>query len=523
MGEVYEVTHLQLRKKFALKILRLDVGEDPTFAARFKREMTTVSRLDHPNIVMATDGGAIDGHIWFSMTFVSGTDAQKALSKSPAGLEPARAVNIVENVASALDYAHRRDVLHRDVKPANILLATDSEFDEERVYLGDFGISKVVDESRPLTEDGQLLLTVDFASPEQIEGRALDARSDIYSLGGTFYTLLTGRVPFPAESFLAKANMHLQHQPPRPSSRVPGLPIGFDRVIARAMAKNPDDRYRTCRELATDARKALTENPSTDGPPAAPGPAGPRDTAESDTSRDVGTVPDTPTRLRPAGTSGSTPRPRSGRVRSFITIGSLVAIVAAVAVFVTIVRTGSTDTASNTPPTTSLTSSAAPADSGAASVASARLTQSAATAAGQPVRGAVTRPLSELLDPAVERRSGQVGGQTVANAAGYALTPKTCPTGSVTATAALAGGYQRITGNVGLSDDAPASTRATVAVVADGRELSRKVLSPTQGATWDLAVPGTSQLVIAIETLGQGSCESDGYFVFITDAVAVAA
>ena len=117
---------------------------------------------------------------------------------------------------------------------------------------------------------------------------------------------------------------------------------------------------------------------------------------------------------------------------------------------------------------------------------------------------AITRPLSELLDPAVERRSGQVGGEAVANAAGYSLTPKTCPTGSVTATAALAGGYRRITGNLGLSDDAPASTRASVVVVADGRELSRSVLSPTKGTTWDLAVPGAAQLVITIETLGQG-------------------
>jgi serine/threonine protein kinase len=221
-------------------------------------------------------------------------------------------------VASALDYAHRRNVLHRDIKPANILLATDPEFDEERVYLGDFGISKVVDESRPLTEDGQLLLTIDFASPEQIEGRALDARSDIYSLGATFYALLTGSTPFPAESFLAKANMHLQHQPPRPSSLVPGLPIGFDRVIARAMAKNPDDRYRTCRELAADARTALAQ-PS----PTAPQPTDPEATtaAETDKLPGAGTIPGTPTRLRPTGKSDSTARPTAGRFRSFILTG----------------------------------------------------------------------------------------------------------------------------------------------------------------------------------------------------------
>ena len=271
MGEVYEVTHVQLRKKFALKILHRALNQDPTFAARFEREMITVSSLNHPNIVMTADGGSTDGYTWFSMTFVSGTDGQKAASAPPGGMPAARAVNIVEKVASALDYAHRRGVLHRDVKPANILLAADPDIDEEGVYLSDFGIAKVIGEST-LTADGQRLLSIDFASPEQIDGTPLDPGSDIYALGATFYTLLTGRVPFPGDSWPVKVNRRFHGPVPQPSLAVPDLPPGLDAVVAKALASDPAHRYASCRELAADARRALTA-PSPTEPPRSTEPA----------------------------------------------------------------------------------------------------------------------------------------------------------------------------------------------------------------------------------------------------------
>src|SRR6478609_611569 len=263
MGEVYEVTHVQLRKKFALKILHPALNQDPTFAARFQREMITVSSLNHPNIVMTADGGSTDGYTWFSMTFVSGTDGQKAASTPPGGMPAARAVAIVEKVAAAVDYAHRRGVLHRDIKPANILLAADPDIGEEQVYLSDFGIAKVIGEST-LTVDGQRLLSIDFASPEQIDGRTLDPSSDIYALGATFYALLTGRVPFPGDSWPVKVNLRFQDPLPQPSRVVPGLPPGLDAVVAKALASDPEHRYTSCRELAEDARRALTAGSPTE-------------------------------------------------------------------------------------------------------------------------------------------------------------------------------------------------------------------------------------------------------------------
>jgi len=508
MGDVYEVRHQQLQKKFALKILRAEFTAVHSFAARFQREMETVSRLDHPNIVMATDGGSVDGQVWFTMTYVEGTDAQRALLKAPTGMPPERAVKIIEKVAAAVDYAHRQGILHRDIKPANILLAAEPEPDDERVYLTDFGIAKAIDEAKPLTATGQIPLTIDYASPEQIEGRTLDTRSDIYALGGTLFTLLTGCVPFPAESLLARANLHLSAAPPSPSSLVPELPAAFDDVIHRAMAKVPDDRYQTSRELAVAARRSLTRPEPADHPRTAP------------TSFDI------PDRYRPQAIPPPTvpmldqPQP-SGKSRLLPAGAAALAIAGITAVVLWSANSnGGSKVTADTSASISASSNQVPETSGPGAGTAARLGAATASIAGSTQNAVAARPLADLLNPAPQHRSAVIGGQTVASAPAYPIDARNCPTSTQRVSADLAGGYQRITGNLALGDDAPVSTRTNVVITVDDQIVLQRVLSPTQGASFDLNVHDEVNLVITLESLGHGSCDSGSYLVFITEALA---
>ena len=261
MGSVYLAHHPRLPRYDALKLLRAELCADPAFVGRFEREADTVAQLDHPNIVPVHDRGSADGQLWISMRFIDGTNAEKALADHPNGMPPERVVRIISKVASALDYAHRHQLLHRDVKPANILLTTGPEDDEEteRIFLSDFGVAKAIGEAAErissLTSTGSVVATLDYASPEQIKGQVLDHRSDIYALGCVLYKLLTGTVPFPGDSVAARVYGHLNNLAPPPSSLVPTLPSGFDEVTRRAMAKDAADRYPTCRALATAARQ----------------------------------------------------------------------------------------------------------------------------------------------------------------------------------------------------------------------------------------------------------------------------
>jgi serine/threonine protein kinase len=263
MGSVYLVRHPRLPRHDALKLLRAELCDDPAFVGRFEREADTVAQLDHPNIVAVHDRGSQGGQLWISMRFIDGTNAEKALAEYDKGMPADRAVRIVSKVASALDYAHRHDLLHRDVKPANILLASGTDDDEtERVFLSDFGVAKAIggaaDHVASLTSTGSFVATLDYASPEQIKGHRLDHRADIYALGCVLYTLLTGSVPYPGDSMAARVYGHLNTPPPRPTLRVPSLPRGLDDVVAQAMAKEPDDRYLSCRALAIAAQQALS-------------------------------------------------------------------------------------------------------------------------------------------------------------------------------------------------------------------------------------------------------------------------
>ncbi|MGW2659981.1 protein kinase domain-containing protein [Nocardia tengchongensis] len=255
MGAVYQARDRDLPRFVALKLLTLPGGEQ-AHRARFQREADTVARLQHPNIVTVYARGEEDDRLWISMTFVDGSDVARALRDGP--LHPARAVRIIAETAAALDHAHDTGILHRDVKPANILLADGRP---ERVLLTDFGIAKSLDESRQLTQNGEILASFQYAAPERLTRPAeADRRADVYSLGCTLFHMLTGEAPYPGQNVGQIVYGHAYEPVPVPSDRNPTLPRGFDELIARAMAKDPERRFPTCTHLAWSASRILRQN-----------------------------------------------------------------------------------------------------------------------------------------------------------------------------------------------------------------------------------------------------------------------
>ncbi|NEW45584.1 serine/threonine-protein kinase [Nocardia cyriacigeorgica] len=254
MGTVYLAKHPRLPRLTALKLLNRELYTDNEIRRRFEREADLAAQLDHPNIVTVYDRGAEDRQLWISMQFVPGADASIA---DVNVLAPGRAVQIIAETAAALDFAHANRVLHRDVKPANILLAKAPIGQPERVLLTDFGIAGMRDSDTTLSSADTITATLAFAAPEQLTGAKLDHRGDQYSLACTLYWLLTGDSPYSAASPAAVINGHLSAPVPRLSRVRPGLPPGLDDVLARALAKGPVDRYSSCTEFAAAARRAL--------------------------------------------------------------------------------------------------------------------------------------------------------------------------------------------------------------------------------------------------------------------------
>ncbi len=252
MGSVYLARHPRLPRRTAMKLLNRDLFGDAEIRARFEREADLVARLEHPGIVTVYDRGVEDGQLWISMRYVEGGDADSVRAS------PERAVHIVAQTAAALDFAHSRGVLHRDVKPANILLER-TEHGDERAYLGDFGIARLYDDNAAkLTQTGTFTATLAYASPEQLAGTALDGRADQYSLACSLFRMLTGTTPFDATNPVAVIAGHMQLPPPPVSAARPGLPAALDGVLARAMAKRPQDRFESCGAFAAAARAALS-------------------------------------------------------------------------------------------------------------------------------------------------------------------------------------------------------------------------------------------------------------------------
>ena len=253
MASVYRARHLVLQRPAALKVLIPAMAHDDRFRARFLGESRTAASLDHPHIVPIYDAGESGGALYIAMRLIEGSDLGTVL-ETEARLEPRRAVDILGQVAGALDAAHARGLVHRDVKPSNILIS--GAAGSEHAYLTDFGITKQV-ASEGMTATSEFLGTIAYMCPEQIEGLPLDGRADVYALGCVLHQCLTGVTPFDADTVVGVMHAHLTKPPPRPTVIDPTLPDGLDDVVATAMAKRPDDRYATCTALIDAARAAL--------------------------------------------------------------------------------------------------------------------------------------------------------------------------------------------------------------------------------------------------------------------------
>jgi Protein kinase domain/TPM domain len=260
MGQVYLAQHPRLPRRDALKILPAELTANDEFRQRFNREADLAASLYHEHIVGIHDRGEYDGQLWISMDYVEGTDAAKLLrSQYPSGMPKADVVQIISSVADALDYAHSRGLLHRDVKPANILLTDASP--RRRILLADFGIARELGEISGLTATNMLVGTTAYCAPEQLQGADLDGRADQYALGCTAFDLLTGSAPFRHSNPAVVITQHLSAPPPHISERRPDL-ADLDGPIARALAKKPDDRYPTCSDFAAALGSQLNTAPS---------------------------------------------------------------------------------------------------------------------------------------------------------------------------------------------------------------------------------------------------------------------
>jgi serine/threonine-protein kinase len=252
MGEVYLVNHPRLPRREALKILPRALTSDVEFSRRFTREAELAATMWHPHIVAVHDRGEADGQLWITMDYVEGTDASVLLRNHfPAGVPAPFAAEIVADVADALDYAHERGLLHRDVKPSNILLSsTDPAARGRRILLTDFGIARRMEDFGELTATNMTVGTILYSAPEQLLGQQLDGRADQYALAATAFHLLTGKPPFEGSNPAVVISSHLSGGPPsmaaghRPELRQ------LDAVVSKAMAKDPNDRYRSCRDFA---------------------------------------------------------------------------------------------------------------------------------------------------------------------------------------------------------------------------------------------------------------------------------
>lgn len=257
MGVVYLAESLTLLRREALKVLSVELADSAAARDAFRREAVTTAALDHPNIVTVfSRGDTDDGRPWIAMEYIAGTDAENALREDT--ITPSRALHIITEVAGALDYAHGQGVIHQDIKPANFLLGKQTGA-RDRVVLGDFGAAMSLNEAADASGGGSMLASFAYTAPEVITGATTIGRqADIYSLGCSLFRLLTGQYPFAGhDSVVSIANAHLEQPPPRPSALVSWATSNLDDVIARALAKQPEQRYGTAGELADAAARAM--------------------------------------------------------------------------------------------------------------------------------------------------------------------------------------------------------------------------------------------------------------------------
>jgi serine/threonine-protein kinase len=348
MGQVFLVQHPRLPRQDALKLLDAGVSRNDDFKVRFQREADLLAQLSHPNIVTLHDRGEFEDRLWITMEYVDGTDAAELL-KAGGPVDTGLALSLVAAAGSALDYAWRKQrITHRDVKPANILAGIeeiDGVSQIESVKLADFGIAKAAGESTSLTSTGMTIGTMQYISPEAIEGEVVDNRSDIYSLGCTAFHLLTGQPPFTGATIASTMSAHLTKPVPSISTVNQQLPEKTDAIFERVLAKNPDDRYQSCAEFVTALQEAVGGG-EVRYPASAP-------TLAAATSPKRGAVdPGAPTQLR-KGEATTPPAQRKSRAGPILAsaVGVLAAAAAVLGVYAT--RGGSGDTPTTDTPTTS--------------------------------------------------------------------------------------------------------------------------------------------------------------------------
>jgi serine/threonine-protein kinase len=250
MSTVYRAAHTALERNIALKVLSGEFAEDPVSRERFMNEWKIAAALRHPNILAVHDAGEVDGRLFMAMELIDGGDLGHKLAREGA-LSPPAALSILDQTASALDAAHAADLVHRDVKPGNILL------DSDRALLTDFGLSKLLGSNNRLTAPGRMVGTAHYLSPEQIRGEDVTPRTDVYALGCVIFEALTASSPFEGESDFVVMYAHLERPAPPMSERRPALPVAADEVVSRALEKHPDDRYASAGETIAALRAAF--------------------------------------------------------------------------------------------------------------------------------------------------------------------------------------------------------------------------------------------------------------------------
>ncbi len=261
MAQVYRAMDRQLERPVALKVLFPELSVDRTFVERFRREAQSAANLSHPNIVPVFDWGEDDGSYFIVMEYVEGRPLSAVL-RDPQRMPPRQIATIGAGVAAALAFAHRHGVVHRDVKPGNVLITPEGD-----VKVTDFGIARAVNTEESLTQTGAVMGTAAYFSPEQAEGKGVDSRSDIYSLGVVLYEMSVGRPPFTGDSPVAVASKHVRDMPVLPREVNPAVPPALEAVVMKAMAKNPDDRYGSAEELRADLLRFADGRPVEAGDP----------------------------------------------------------------------------------------------------------------------------------------------------------------------------------------------------------------------------------------------------------------
>src|SRR5215212_4327477 len=280
MGLVYRAEHLNLKRGAAIKLIAPDLAEAAGFRERFNREARIAAALQHPNIVTVYDAGEADGLLYLAMQHIQGSDLSAVL-RTQGRLRPYRALDMCRQVAAALDAAHGEGLIHRDVKPANVLI------EGRTAFLTDFGLTKrTAGTHTELTRAGDVVGTIHYVAPEQIEGGQVSTRSDVYSLGCLLYHCLTGQVPYSRETDVAVIYAHLSEPPPKLTAVRPELAAGLDGVIAKALDKSPDRRFPTCSDLVNAARGVIDAA----GPLDTSAPRGPRESSVlgGESNREVG-------------------------------------------------------------------------------------------------------------------------------------------------------------------------------------------------------------------------------------------